>query len=117
MMKTVNRIQMMKGDRFLIQDNGAEVQDDSRHNESRFCEFTDEDLDAFDAGNSLIGRLRWFINESPLSFYEIASRIGTRGAILSMWIAGTSRPQTTELIAIDRFLKSAVLLSTESTHY
>jgi hypothetical protein len=52
----------------------------------------------------LIARLRKFVEESDLSFYKIASRIGTSGGILSMWLAETTRPRTGELDAIEKFL-------------
>jgi len=54
---------------------------------------------------ALIRRLRRFVEHSDLSFYQIASLIGTSGSTLSMLLAGTARPNTTELAAIDRFLK------------
>ena len=51
-------------------------------------------------------RLRRFIENSDLSFYQIASRIGTSGALLSMWLAGTASPGTAdELDKIERILK------------
>jgi DNA transposition AAA+ family ATPase len=53
---------------------------------------------------ALIGRLRRFINDSDLSFYQIASLIGTSGTILSMWLARTAKPHTAELAEIERFL-------------
>jgi DNA transposition AAA+ family ATPase len=54
---------------------------------------------------SLISRLTRFIDESDLSFYQIASLIGTSGTILSMWLAGTAKPGTAEVAEIERFLK------------
>jgi len=54
---------------------------------------------------ALIDRLSRFVEGSDLSFYQIASRVGTTGAILSMWLAGTARPNTTELVQIESFLK------------
>ncbi len=54
---------------------------------------------------ALVDRLRRFVEGSDLSFYQIASRVGTTGAILSMWLAGTARPNTTELVQIESFLK------------
>jgi DNA transposition AAA+ family ATPase len=53
---------------------------------------------------ALIGRLRRFIDDSDLSFYQIASLIGTSGTILSMWLARTAKPHTAELAEIERFL-------------
>jgi DNA transposition AAA+ family ATPase len=54
---------------------------------------------------ALVARLRQFVENSDLSFYKIASRIGTSGGILSMWLAGTARPHAEELAAIEKFLK------------
>jgi DNA transposition AAA+ family ATPase len=51
---------------------------------------------------ALIVRLRRFVEDSDLSLYKIASRIGTSGTKLS---AGTARPQMTELDEIEKFLK------------
>ena len=53
---------------------------------------------------ALIGRLRRFLDDSDLSFYQIASLIGTSGTILSMWLARTAKPHTAELAEIERFL-------------
>jgi transcriptional regulator with XRE-family HTH domain len=52
----------------------------------------------------LVARLRKFVEDSDLSFYKIASRIGTSGGILSMWLAETTRPRPEELDAIEKFL-------------
>jgi transcriptional regulator with XRE-family HTH domain len=52
----------------------------------------------------LVARLRQFIEDSDLSFYKIASRVGASGGILSMWLAGTARPRAEELAAIEKFL-------------
>jgi DNA transposition AAA+ family ATPase len=54
---------------------------------------------------ALVARLRQFVENSDLSFYKIASRIGTSGGILSMRLAGTARPHAEELAAIEKFLK------------
>jgi ribosome-binding protein aMBF1 (putative translation factor) len=54
---------------------------------------------------ALVERLRQFVENSDLSFYRIASRIGTSGGILSMWLAGKARPRAEELAAIEKFLK------------
>jgi DNA transposition AAA+ family ATPase len=53
----------------------------------------------------LVARLRQFIEDCDLSFYKIASRVGTSGGILSMWLAGTARPRAEELAAIEKFLQ------------
>ena len=39
------------------------------------------------------------------SFYKIASRIGTSGGILSMWLSERAKPGPEELVAIEKFLK------------
>jgi DNA transposition AAA+ family ATPase len=54
---------------------------------------------------ALIVRLRQFVEDSDLSFYKIASRVGTSGGILSMWIAGTARPHAKELAEIKKLLR------------
>ena len=54
---------------------------------------------------ALLERLRQFVENSDLSFYRIASRIGTSGGTLSMWLAGKARPHAEELAAIEKFLK------------
>ena len=54
---------------------------------------------------ALVARLRQFVEDSDLSFYKIASRVGTSGGILSMWLAGTARPCAEELAAIEKFLQ------------
>ena len=53
---------------------------------------------------ALVGRLRRFIDDSDLSFYRIASLIGTSGTFLSMWLARTAKPNTAELAEIERLL-------------
>jgi len=53
---------------------------------------------------ALIERLSRFVEHSDVSFYKIASRIGTSGTRLSMWLAGTAGPDTQELAAIESFL-------------
>jgi DNA transposition AAA+ family ATPase len=54
---------------------------------------------------ALVARLRQFVEASDLSFYKIASRVGTSGGILSMWLAGTARPRAEELAVIEKFLQ------------
>jgi DNA transposition AAA+ family ATPase len=54
---------------------------------------------------ALIGRLKRFVEDSDLGFYQIASRVGTSGAILSMWLAGTARPRNAELANIESLFK------------
>ena len=51
---------------------------------------------------ALVARLRQFIEDSDLSFYIIASNVGTSGGILSMWLAGTARPRPEELPGIEK---------------
>jgi hypothetical protein len=54
--------------------------------------------------DELIAELRHFVENSDLSFYRIASLVGTTGTRLSMWLAGTAKPKTTDLTEIERFL-------------
>ena len=54
---------------------------------------------------ALVERLRQFVENSDLSFYRIASRIGTSGGTLSMWLARKARPRAEELAAIEKFSK------------
>jgi len=53
-----------------------------------------------------IARLRRLVEGSDLSFYKIASRVGTSGATLSMWLAGTAKPRAEELAKIEKFLNA-----------
>jgi hypothetical protein len=54
---------------------------------------------------ALIVNLRRFVENSDLSLHQIASIIGTSGTMLSMWIAGTTRPHMSELAEIEKLLK------------
>jgi len=56
---------------------------------------------------ALVERLKRFVEDSDLSFYEIASRIGTSAGILSMWLARKVRPDAEDLAAIEKFLRLA----------
>ena len=58
-----------------------------------------------EGGEALVERLKQFVEDSDLSFYEIASRIGTSGGILSMWLASKTKPRAEKLAAIEKFLK------------
>ncbi|HEV3210947.1 MAG TPA: hypothetical protein VGY91_11850 [Chthoniobacterales bacterium] len=58
---------------------------------------------------ALIDRLRRFVEDSDLSFYQIALRIGTTGTILSMWLAGTAAPHAAELRGIERVLTGVAI--------
>ena len=58
-----------------------------------------------EGGEAQVERLKQFVEASDLSFYEIASRIGTSAGILSMWLAGKTKPHAEELAAIEKFLK------------
>jgi DNA transposition AAA+ family ATPase len=55
---------------------------------------------------ALVARLRRFVEDSDLGFYKIASRVGTSGGTLSMWLAGTARPHAEEMAAIEKFLEN-----------
>jgi hypothetical protein len=46
-----------------------------------------------------------FVEESDVSIPKIASEMGVFSATLSMWIAGTTKPSRTELLAIKSFLE------------
>jgi DNA transposition AAA+ family ATPase len=50
----------------------------------------------------LVTRLRRYVEDSDLSFYRIATLVGTSGTNLSMWLAGTNRPKTSELDKIEK---------------
>ena len=54
---------------------------------------------------ALTGDLKRFVEESELSIPKIASEMGVFSATLSMWIAGTTKPSCTELLAIKRYLE------------
>jgi DNA transposition AAA+ family ATPase len=54
---------------------------------------------------ALTRKLRRFVEESDLSIPKIASEMGVLSATLTMWIAGTTKPSHTELLAIKRFLE------------
>lgn len=62
------------------------------------------------AEKALVARLREFVENSDLSFYKIASGIGTSGGILSMWLAGTTRPSAEQRAAIEKFLELVTLI-------
>ena len=53
---------------------------------------------------ALVERFKQFVEDSDLSFYEIASRIGISAGILSMWLAGKAKPHAKELAATYRCL-------------
>jgi hypothetical protein len=55
---------------------------------------------------ALVARLRQCVEDSDLSFYKIASCIGTSGGILSLWLAGTAKPRAKDLAAIEKFLQA-----------
>jgi DNA transposition AAA+ family ATPase len=50
----------------------------------------------------LVARLKRYVEDSELSFYRIATLVGTSGTNLSMWLAGTNRPKTSELDEIEK---------------
>ena len=55
--------------------------------------------------SALTRDLRRCVEESDLSIPKIANQMGVFSATLSMWIAGTTKPSRTELIAIKSFLE------------
>ena len=69
---------------------------------------------ANESGNTVSGELdeqaltrdlKRVVEESDLSIPKIASEIGVFHGTLSMWIAGTTKPSRTELLAIKSFLE------------
>jgi DNA-binding transcriptional regulator YiaG len=54
---------------------------------------------------ALTRKLRRFVEHSDLSLPKIATDMGVFSATLSMWIAGTTKPSFTELLAIKCFLE------------
>ena len=54
---------------------------------------------------ALIARLRQFVEDSDVSLYKIASRIGTSGGTLSMWLSERAKQGPEEFDAIEKFLK------------
>ena len=54
--------------------------------------------------DALIVRLRRFVEDSDLSFYQIASRVGTTGTVLSMWLSGAAKPNAIDLLQIESLL-------------
>jgi DNA-binding transcriptional regulator YiaG len=54
---------------------------------------------------ALVRDLRTFVEESELSIPKVACLMGVFGATLSMWIAGSAKPSSTELLMIKRFLE------------
>jgi len=69
---------------------------------------------ANESGNTVSGEfdvqtltrdLKRFVEESDLSIPKIASKMGVFSANLSMWIAGTTKPSRTELLAVKRILE------------
>jgi hypothetical protein len=53
----------------------------------------------------LVSRLRRYVEDSDLSFYRIATLVGTSGTNLSMWLAGTNRPKISELDEIVKLIE------------
>ena len=51
--------------------------------------------------------------DSDLSFYQIASLIGTSGTIPSTWLARTAKPDKAELAEIERLLTAGQLQTHE----
>jgi hypothetical protein len=54
---------------------------------------------------ALVETLSRFVENSPLSFYKIASCVGISGTRFSMWLTGRVAPRAEELSAIERFLE------------
>ena len=69
---------------------------------------------ANESGNTISGELdeqaltrniTRFVEESDVSIPKIGSEMGVLSATLPMWIAGTTKPSRTELLAIKSFLE------------
>ena len=82
--------------------------------ESRWMQGGKDQKHANETGNTVSGDLdaqaltraiRRFVEESDPSIPKIASKMGVFSATLSMWIAGTTKPPRTELLAIKSFLE------------
>ena len=54
---------------------------------------------------ALTRKLKKFVEGSDLSIPKIGSEMGVFSATLSMWIAGTTKPSRTDLLAIKSFLE------------
>jgi DNA-binding transcriptional regulator YiaG len=76
---------------------GRKDQKDANETRNRVSGESDE--------RALVGDLRTFVEESELSIPKIACLMGVFGATLSMWIAGSAKPSSTELLMIKRFLE------------
>ena len=55
--------------------------------------------------SALTRDLKRFVEESDLSIPKIASEMGVLSTTLTMWIAGTTKPSRTGLLAIKSFLE------------
>jgi DNA-binding transcriptional regulator YiaG len=60
-----------------------------------------EELD----GQALLGDLQRFVEETDLSIPRLAELMGVSGAILSIWIAGTAKPQRRKLLEVKGLLR------------
>jgi DNA-binding transcriptional regulator YiaG len=84
----------------MLQSQLMQGRKDQKHeNETR--NIVSEELDEL----ALTRKLRKFVEESDLSLPKIATEMGVFSATLSMWIAGTTKPSCTELLAIKRYLE------------
>jgi DNA-binding transcriptional regulator YiaG len=54
---------------------------------------------------ALLGDLKRFVEETDLSIPRLAELMGVSGAILSMWIAGTAKPQRRKLLEVKGLLR------------
>ena len=85
----------------MLQSQSMQGRKDQNHeNETR--NIVSEVLDEL----ALTRNLRKLVEESDLSLPKIATEIGVFSATLSMWIAGTTKPSRTELLAIKSYLES-----------
>ena len=63
---------------------------------------------------ALVERLRQFVENSDLSFYKIASRIGTSGGTLSMWLAGSLACTEKNWLRLKNSLKASLNVRSET---
>jgi DNA transposition AAA+ family ATPase len=54
---------------------------------------------------AIVVKLMRLVESSDLSFYQIASLIGTSGTVLSMWLAGTAKSPPPNLDEIEKLLR------------
>ena len=84
----------------MLQSQSMQGRKDQKHG-SETRDTVSEELDEL----ALTRKLKKFVERSDLSIPKIGSEMGVFSVTLSMWIAGTSKPSRTELLAIKSFLE------------